>query len=134
MNAAPAPPPRAIELGHALEWDPPAALTAAMRWTCVICTATAIDYCGNHYGSATEGTCAEERATWEALGYGRYLPTLQQAQQDAIAAMSAKSDGDRCAWCREHAVDEIEVDIARGRDQRAYDGMTVCSACGRTQP
>lgn len=65
------------------------------------------------------------------------LDALQTAQRQAISAITAKTAqpvGERCAWCREHAVDEIEVDIARGRDQRAYDGMAVCSACGRTQP
>lgn len=59
---------------------------------------------------------------------------LAQAQQDAITSIRATGTAARCAWCREHAVDEIDVDIARGRDARAYSEMTWCSACGRVQP
>lgn len=62
------------------------------------------------------------------------LDALQRAQQQAITAIRDSSGADRCAWCREHAVDEVEVDLARGRDSRAYDAMAVCSACQRVQP
>ncbi len=60
MSASTAP-KRATDLGHTPEWDPPAAMTAALRWTCTECGATVIDYCGNVYGSATERGCAEEK-------------------------------------------------------------------------
>jgi hypothetical protein len=48
---------KATELGHTVEWDPPAALSAARRWTCTACGSAVIDYNGNIYGSATEITC-----------------------------------------------------------------------------
>lgn len=50
------PPVKAVENGHVLEWDPPFA-SAALRWTCTTCSATAIRYCRNEYGSATETQC-----------------------------------------------------------------------------
>jgi len=53
----PAPPRRATDHGHQPEWDPPAAMTAALRWTCP-CGATVLDYQGNVYGSATERDCS----------------------------------------------------------------------------
>lgn len=48
---------KATDLGHAPVWDPPAAMTAALRWTCP-CGATVLDYNGNVYGSATTRRCA----------------------------------------------------------------------------
>lgn len=51
---------------HTLQWDPPAALTAALRWTCTECGAALLDYQGTIYGSATEHDCAEEKAFWGA--------------------------------------------------------------------
>lgn len=48
---------RANARGHAVENDPPAAMTAAKRWTCVKCGATVLDYRGNIYGSAVERDC-----------------------------------------------------------------------------
>jgi hypothetical protein len=50
-------PKAAIDNGHNLVWDPPAALTAARRWTCQDCGATAIRYNDNEYGSAVENIC-----------------------------------------------------------------------------
>lgn len=47
----------AESMGHDVAWDPPAALTAARRWTCTRCPATVIDYNGNVYGSATTTQC-----------------------------------------------------------------------------
>jgi hypothetical protein len=55
--------------GHEMEWDPPAALTAAERWTCKSCGATALDYRGTVYGEAVEKTHDEVIATWKRLGY-----------------------------------------------------------------
>ena len=52
----PNPPAKATDRGHAPKWDPPAGMTAALRWTCA-CGATVIDYRGNVYGSATERDC-----------------------------------------------------------------------------
>ena len=51
------PPQQAVDNGHRLEWDPPAGLTAALRWTCGDCYATAINYDGNEYGSAVNDRC-----------------------------------------------------------------------------
>lgn len=51
------PPTAAVENGHDLEWDPPAVLTAASRWTCRRCSATAIDNRGVKYGSAVTDRC-----------------------------------------------------------------------------
>lgn len=53
------PPPaplKATARGHLPVWDPPAGLTKARRWTCP-CGATALDYVGNVYGTATERDC-----------------------------------------------------------------------------
>jgi hypothetical protein len=63
----PEPVRRAAALGHQVEWDPPAAMTAGKRWTCTACGAAVLDYCGNVYGSAVERTCQqalEDRARW----------------------------------------------------------------------
>lgn len=54
-------PAKATDLGHAPVWDPPAAMTAALRWTCP-CGATVLDYRGNVYGSATEQACTRAEA------------------------------------------------------------------------
>lgn len=51
---------RAEALGHWVEHDPPAAMTAARRWTCARCGAAVLDYLGNIYGSAVEKMCEEE--------------------------------------------------------------------------
>ena len=53
------PPQRAVDNGHDLEWDPPAAMTAALRWTCRACGASAIDPLGNEYGDAIHDTCTK---------------------------------------------------------------------------
>lgn len=45
---------------HTLEWDPPAALTAAKRWTCTACGYAVLDYDGNIYGSAVINPCTPE--------------------------------------------------------------------------
>jgi hypothetical protein len=55
-------PEAAVAKGHTLEWDPPAAMTAALRWTCSDCESSVIDYRGNVYGSATEKTCEQAKA------------------------------------------------------------------------
>lgn len=55
--SAPEPPVKGNSAAHALEWDPPAALTAALRWTCTRCYATLIDYHGNVYGDAISDPC-----------------------------------------------------------------------------
>lgn len=55
---------KAAELGHTVEWDPPAALTAVRRWTCIQCGGTALDNRGHIYGDATEKTCEEVKAYW----------------------------------------------------------------------
>lgn len=57
----PVAPKVATDLGHTPVWDPPAAMTAALRWTCP-CSATVLDYRGNVYGSATEKPCAHAAA------------------------------------------------------------------------
>ena len=59
---------KAQELGHTVEWDPPAALTRARRWTCTCCGATVLDYCGNVYGSAVEMTCQEYTEFMRPIG------------------------------------------------------------------
>jgi hypothetical protein len=56
-----APPKQAVDLDHDLEWDPPAAMTAAKRWTCRACGSTVLDYLGNVYGSAAEQACRVNR-------------------------------------------------------------------------
>lgn len=58
----------ATEKGHTIEWDPPAALTAARRWTCRRCGNAVLDYQGNVYGGALQITCDESIARWEAMG------------------------------------------------------------------
>lgn len=47
----------ATEQGHTIESDPPAAMTAARRWTCTVCDAAILDYNGNIYGSAKDRRC-----------------------------------------------------------------------------
>ena len=48
---------KATGLGHTVEWNPPAAITAARRWTRTACGSAVLDYDGRIYGSATEITC-----------------------------------------------------------------------------
>lgn len=48
---------RAEALGHTVTWDPPAALTATLRWTCKPCGAAVLDHQGTIYGSAVERHC-----------------------------------------------------------------------------
>lgn len=60
MSWPPPTPTKGEADGHDLEWDPPAAMTAARRWTCRTCGNAVIDYCGNVYGSATEQPCGSE--------------------------------------------------------------------------
>lgn len=64
-----APPAAAIINGHDLAWDPPAAMTAARRWTCRRrdCGAAAIRYEANEYGTACEQTCDEVAAGHQVL-------------------------------------------------------------------
>jgi hypothetical protein len=50
---------RAEEFGHSVVSDPPWGMTAAMRWTCKVCDATVLDYCGNIYSSAVERRCEQ---------------------------------------------------------------------------
>jgi hypothetical protein len=57
------PPAAAVRNGHTLDWDPPHALSAALRWTCRHCFATALNYRGNEYGDATEVECPGPEAT-----------------------------------------------------------------------
>jgi hypothetical protein len=49
-------PALARQLGHEPVWDPPAAMTAAKRWTCS-CRCAVLDYRGTVYGSAIERRC-----------------------------------------------------------------------------
>ncbi|MFD3568499.1 hypothetical protein [Streptomyces sp. NPDC058667] len=53
------PPAQAVENGHSLDWDPPAAITAVDRWTCRECSATALRYRLVEYGDATEVRCPQ---------------------------------------------------------------------------
>ena len=55
---------KAIENGHTVEWDPPAAITAVRRWTCTRCSDAVLDYHGNVYGGAVGRTCDESVAFW----------------------------------------------------------------------
>lgn len=66
MNVLPAEVAAKVLEGHVMEWDPPAALTAAQRWTCINngCGATVIRYGERVYGSATEKTCEQSKADW----------------------------------------------------------------------
>jgi hypothetical protein len=57
MRTPPTPPKQAIDRGHRPEWDPPAALTAAERWTCPYCGDAVLRYGNVIYGSATERDC-----------------------------------------------------------------------------
>lgn len=54
--------PAAPDVGHAsthqLAWDPPAAITAALRWTCTVCGHAVLDYAGTVYGSAVDSPCS----------------------------------------------------------------------------
>lgn len=54
-------PAEATRLGHCPTWDPPAAMTAAKRWTCG-CGHAVLDYCGNVYGSAVEIECPNQES------------------------------------------------------------------------
>jgi hypothetical protein len=49
---------KAEQLGHALEYDPPAAITAVYRWTCKNCGAAALVNGTVAYGSALTEACA----------------------------------------------------------------------------
>ncbi|MGW4050856.1 hypothetical protein ACWENA_08480 [Streptomyces sp. NPDC004779] len=53
------PPAKAMENGHSLDWDPPAAATAVDRWTCRVCGAAALRYRLVEYGGATERLCTQ---------------------------------------------------------------------------
>lgn len=56
----PLPPQQADEFAHALDWDPPAALSSVSRWTCTRpeCGAAVLRHHGGHlYGSALERRC-----------------------------------------------------------------------------
>jgi hypothetical protein len=46
----------AIELGHAPEWDPPAAMSSVKRWTCP-CGAAVLSTAYSVYGSAVAEQC-----------------------------------------------------------------------------
>lgn len=57
----------AERLGHTVENDPPAALTATERWTCKRCGSAVLRAgTGNVYGSAVEETCDEAMEFWQA--------------------------------------------------------------------
>lgn len=58
----------AVKAGHALESDPPAALTAVRRWTCTTCGDAVLLREGHAYGGATERTCEESQAFWRSIG------------------------------------------------------------------
>lgn len=65
MNTAPTDLPERVaakvQAGHALEVDPPHALSAVSRWTCgdaVLMNGTAV------YGGVTERTCEQSLAFW----------------------------------------------------------------------
>jgi hypothetical protein len=51
--------------GHVLENDPPAAMTAAQRWTCKTCGDAVLRYESIVYGGATERTCDESQEFWK---------------------------------------------------------------------
>lgn len=51
------PPAATVANGHDVEWDPPHPLSAALRWTCRTCHATAIRYGNNEYGDAVTDPC-----------------------------------------------------------------------------
>lgn len=55
---------KAVEKGHTVKPDPPAAMTAARRWTCTRCGDSVLDYLGNVYGGAVDRTCDESVAFW----------------------------------------------------------------------
>ncbi len=48
---------KAVQLGHDVEVDPPAACTAARRWTCKRCGDAVLAYGTNIYGSASKEPC-----------------------------------------------------------------------------
>lgn len=50
-----------VRPGHVLEWDPPAALTAARRWTCTECGDAVLINGDVVYGSATREKCDTNR-------------------------------------------------------------------------
>jgi hypothetical protein len=52
-------PTEALTRGHALVWDPPAAMTGAERWTCQRCGRAVIRYSGVVSGAAAETDCQE---------------------------------------------------------------------------
>jgi hypothetical protein len=51
-------------LGHTVESDPPAALTAVQRWTCTTCGDAILRNGGITYGGATERTCEQSQRFW----------------------------------------------------------------------
>lgn len=55
----------ATEKGHTVEWDAPAGMTAARRWTCTRCGDAVLDYCGNVYGGAVDRSCDESMEFWK---------------------------------------------------------------------
>jgi hypothetical protein len=59
MSGTPTIPQRALDLGHDLVWDPPAAITSVWRWTCRRCDRAVLDRAGVVYGSAVEAQCVE---------------------------------------------------------------------------
>lgn len=48
---------KAEDLGHKVDTDPPAAFTAARRWTCTKCGDSVLAYGSNIYGSAVDRYC-----------------------------------------------------------------------------
>lgn len=46
-----------VQVGHVLEWDPPAAMTRVRRWTCVHCGDAVLVNGDVVYGSATRTSC-----------------------------------------------------------------------------
>ena len=59
MYDAENPPQVAVDNGHALEWDPPAALTSTKRWTCTRrdCGMAVLESDGSVRGSAAQEPC-----------------------------------------------------------------------------
>ena len=53
----PEPVRRATARGHVVENDPPAAMTAVRRWTCILCGDAVLEREGVIYGAATTRNC-----------------------------------------------------------------------------
>lgn len=58
---------QAAALGHNVEWDPPAAITATARWTCTVCGEAVLQREDRVYGEAIEKTCEDAQAEWRRI-------------------------------------------------------------------